>query len=78
VPKSVEYPPYPLGNGVKFQIKSRMEGNRALYWNTKIAGDQFRAFIRDNNPADTRQWWTFDSRTHTVRAFAKQTHVLSG
>ena len=44
LPKEVQYPPYPLGDGVKFQIKSRMTGNRALFWKNDIGGSQFRTY----------------------------------
>jgi hypothetical protein len=36
--KGFNYPTYPLKNGVKFQIRSRMEGNKALFWNEHIGG----------------------------------------
>jgi hypothetical protein len=77
IPKT-QFPPYPLGDGIKFQIKSRMSGNRALYWKDLIGKDQYRVRIQDNNPPDNRQWWIFDSRTHTVRAFSKRNFALSG
>lgn len=77
VPKKIQYPPYPLADGVKFQIKSRMAGNRPLYYREHIGGNQFRVRIRDNDPLNQRQWWIFDSRTKTVRAYTKRTHALS-
>lgn len=77
VPKAIKFPPYPLGDDIKFQIKSRMAGNRALYWRDHKSGS-FRTYIQDNNPADKRQWFIFNRRTLTVRAFAKRTQALSG
>jgi hypothetical protein len=47
------YPRNPLGDGVKFQIKSQMKTNRALFWREHIGANQFRLRIRDNNPENT-------------------------
>lgn len=74
----VRYPPYPLRDGIRFQLKSRMSGNRALYWRNHIGGNQYRCYIQDNNPMDNRQWWTFDWRTKTIRAYARRGYALSG
>jgi len=73
----MKYPQYPLRDGIKFQIKSRMSGNRALFWKNHIGGNQYRTYIQDNNPMDNRQWFTFDWRTKTVRAWARRGHALS-
>jgi len=32
--KGEEYPMYPLEDGVKFQIKSKLPHRRAVYWST--------------------------------------------
>jgi len=74
----MKYPPYPLRDGIKFQIKSRMTGNRALFWKNHIGGNQYRTYIQDNNPMDNRQWFTFDWRTKTIRAYARRGYALSG
>jgi hypothetical protein len=71
------YPKYPLASGVKFQIKTRMTGNRALFYHEHIGGHQFRLRIRDNEPENNKQWWTFDDRTKTIRAWGKRTSVLA-
>jgi hypothetical protein len=71
------YPRYPLADGVKFQIKSRMPSNRALFWHEHIGSSQFRLRIRDNNPENNRQWWTFDDRTKTIRAWARRNYVIA-
>ena len=71
------YPRYPLADGVKFQIKSRMPGNRALFWREHIGSNQYRLRIRDNNPENNRQWWTFDDRTKTIRAWARRNYVIA-
>jgi hypothetical protein len=55
-----------------------MSGNRSLYWRNHIGGNQYRTYIQDNNPEDKRQWWTFDSRTKSIRAWIKRGHALSG
>lgn len=73
-----KYPPYPIGDRKRFQIKSRMSGNRALFWREHIGGNQFRVRIQDNNPASSNQWWAFDTRTRTVRAWTRRSYVLSG
>lgn len=72
-----KYPKYPLANGIKFQIKSRMPGNRALFFHEKYGKNQFRLRIRDNNPENNRQWWTFDDRTKTIRAWSKRNQVIA-
>jgi len=71
------YPAYPLASGVKFQIKSRMPSNRALYHAEHIGGHQYRLRIRDNNPENNKQWWTFDDRTKTIRAWSRRSYALS-
>jgi hypothetical protein len=71
------YPAYPLASGVKFQIKSRMPSNRALFSSEHIGGYQYRLRIRDNNPENVKQWWTFDDRTKTIRSWSKRNFALS-
>lgn len=43
--KGVSYPMQPLASGVKFQIRSRMAENRALYAAEHIGGNQYRLRI---------------------------------
>lgn len=62
---------------MKFQIKSKMPDSRAVYWSEDIGGRQFRLRIRSNTPSDIKQWWVFDSRTHTIRAFGDRRLVIS-
>jgi hypothetical protein len=75
--KAIKFPTYPLKDGIKFQIKSRMPTHRALFWHEHIGGNQFRLRIRDNMPDNLKQWFTFDSRSRTIRAYAKRTHALA-
>jgi len=75
--KGWTYPRQPLGDGVKFQIKSQMKTNRALFWKEHIGGNQFRLRIRDNNPENNRQWFVFNRRTRTIRAYARRSHAIS-
>jgi hypothetical protein len=75
--KATEFPQYPLGDGIKFQIKSRMAGHRALFMAEDIGGNQLRLRIQDNNPDDVRQWFVFDSRTRTIRSHSKRNLVLA-
>lgn len=75
--KGYNYPKYPLANGVKFQIRSRMHGNKALFWWEHIGGHQYRTRIQAHDPTNKRQWWTFDSRTRTVRPILRRNYVLA-
>jgi hypothetical protein len=54
-----------------------MTGGRALFWSEHIGGNQFRLRIRNNNPADSKQWFVFDSRTHTIRAWSDRNKAIS-
>jgi len=67
--KGYNYPKQPLASGVKFQIKSKMRGNRAVKYHEHIGNHQYRLRLQDNDPSDKRQWWTFDARTQTIRSF---------
>ena len=75
--RGISYQRNPIKDGVRFQIKTRMATNRAIFWREDIGGQQFRLRIRDNNPKDMKQFWVFDSRTKTIRAFLKRTHVIA-
>jgi len=75
--RPLHYPRYPLRDGIKFQIKSRMATNRALFWHEHIGANQYRLRIRNNNPGNNRQWWIFDWRTKSIRAFADRRRVIS-
>jgi len=72
IPKS-----YPLKDGVKFQIKSRMSGNRALFRHEHIGHHQYRLRIRNNMPWNDKQWFVFDHRTRTIRASSDRKLSLS-
>ena len=71
------YPIYPLADEAKFQIRSKMDGNRAILWAEDIGGEQYRLRIRSHNPFNKRQWWKFDTRTRTIRAFENANLALS-
>ena len=75
--KGINYPTYPLKNGVFFQIKSRMAGHKALFWHEHIGGHQYRLRIRENNPVDIKQWWKFDTRTKTIRSKHNAKNAIS-
>lgn len=75
--QGLNLPKYPIGNGILFQIKSRMAGNRALFWHEHIGGGQYRLRIRNNASYNDRQWFVFDSRTQTIRASADRRLALS-
>jgi hypothetical protein len=60
---------HPYNDGVRFQIRSRMAGGRALYHHYQhIGGHQYRLRIRDHLAGDCRQWFIFDRRTQSIRA----------
>lgn len=65
--KGVEFPAYPLKDGVFFQIKTQMKSRRALRYSENLGGHQYRLRIQDNDPYNIHQWWTFDTRTRTIR-----------
>lgn len=76
--KETNYPKQPLGDGVKFQIKSARKGRRAVVYNefANYGSEQHQVKIQDNDPTDRRQWFVFDSRTQTIRAFYKKDYCL--
>lgn len=71
------YPTNPLKDEVKFQIKTRLTGNRAISYFEDIGGKQYMLRIQNDNPLDKRQWWHFDSRTHTIRNHENKNLVIS-
>lgn len=69
--RNVHFPRYPLRDGRRFQIKTRMSGNRALYAAENRGGHNGRLLrIRDSAPWDNAQWFAFDWRTKTIRMYA--------
>jgi hypothetical protein len=75
--RGIRYPKQPLASGVKFQIRSRMTWHRALYWAQHWFRGQHYLRIQDTNPDDKRQWFTFDSRTQTIRAFYRRRYAIA-
>lgn len=73
----VHFPRYPLRNGLKFQIKSRMSTNRALFVSEHIGSYQYRLRIQNNNPYDIKQWFLFDWRTRSIRSAANTRRAIS-
>jgi hypothetical protein len=67
----------PVKNGVKFLLKSKMAGNRQLFWNDQIGSGQYRLRIQNANPNNKRAWWIFDSRTKTMRSATHRNLVIS-
>jgi hypothetical protein len=74
--KGNNYPKQPLGSGLKFQIKSGMTGNRAVFASSHIGSHQYLLRIQDNDPTNKNQWWSFDLRTNTIRAFYKKSYCI--
>jgi hypothetical protein len=54
-----------------------MSGNKALFWHEHIGHHAYRLRIRNNMPEDSRQWFIFDWRTKTIRAWADRRKVMS-
>jgi len=54
-----------------------MASFRALYFDEDMGGSQYRLRIRNDNHKNNRQWWIFDSRTHTIRAFSNKNLAIS-
>lgn len=50
---------------------------RALYWEEHIGGNQYRLRIRNNQPKNNRQWFVFNRRSRTIRAWANRGYVIS-
>jgi hypothetical protein len=54
-----------------------MAGSRAIFMSEHIGGHQYRLRIRDNHPADNLQWFSYDTRTNSIRALTRKTFSLS-
>jgi len=74
--RGVRYPRYPLRDGRKFQIKSRLSKRRALIYYNR-SGHQWYLRIQNNNPYNIKQWWVFDWRTKSIRAAGNISLVVS-
>lgn len=61
-------PRQPLGDRVKFQIRSRMSSGRTVTVTEHIGGHQYRLRIKTYFPADIKQWFFFDRRSRTIRS----------
>lgn len=55
-----------------------MAGNRAIYRAEHIGAYQYRLRFRNTNPRDNKQWFVFDSRTKSIRAWADRSKAISG
>jgi len=71
------YPRQPLKDGQRFQVKSKMAGFRALFWNEHIGGGQYRLRIRNDQCKNNKQWFIFDRRSRTIRAWSSRTLAIS-
>jgi hypothetical protein len=54
-----------------------MANFRPLFWDENIGGQQFRLRIRDDQWKNNRQWFVFDKRTRTIRAFSDKNLAIS-
>ena len=54
-----------------------MAQSRAIFWHEHIGAGQYRLRIRNTNPANNRQWFIHDSRTHTIRSWADRRRAIS-
>lgn len=75
--QGVEYPKYPLQDGVRFQIKTVLKSRRALTIAEHIGSNQYRLRIQNNDPYDLKQWWVFDWRTKTIRSASNRNRAIS-
>jgi hypothetical protein len=75
--RGVHWPNQPLRDGVKFQIKNTGNRRMALHWKEHIGGHQFRLRIWHNNAGDNRQWFVFDRRTRSIRAWSDRRKAIS-
>jgi len=75
--RGVSYPKQPVASGVRFQIRSRMAHHRSLFWHEHIGSSQFRLRIRDHNPTNWNQWWAFDRRTNSIRAWNRRSYAIA-
>lgn len=75
--QGIQYPRYPLADGVRFQIRSRQSANRAVFVAEHIGSHQYRLRIQNFNPYDNKQWFIFNWRTRTIRYAANARRVVS-
>lgn len=73
----MNYPRNPYKDGIRFQIRTLMRSKRVIYWADHIGGGQHLLRIRKSNFRNNRQWFVFDWRTHTIRAWADRRKVIS-
>ena len=74
----VKYQRPPIADGVKFQIRSTMSKGRSVFVDSNNMGnEQYRLKIQDHAPWDERQWFTFDSRTQSIRQFYSRNMAIS-
>jgi hypothetical protein len=67
----------PIGDNQRFQIRSRMATERALFYHEHIGGQQYRLRIQNHEPWNEKQWFIFDSRTKSIRAWKKRSFAIS-
>ena len=75
--QEAQWPKQPIDDGVKFQIRSKMAGGKALFYHEKTNEDQYIVRIQDHQPWDDKQWWFLDSRTRTIRPVTMKDFALS-
>lgn len=74
--KAKKFPKYPLQDGVKFQIKSSTHKEFAIYPHDHLGNNQYWLRERYSEPFDDKQWWTFDSRSNTIRYWSNRNQVI--
>lgn len=67
----------PLNDRVKFRIRTKMSGGRAITVTEHIGGHQYRLRIRKYFPADDKQSFFFDRRSKTIRSWTKKNYAIS-
>jgi hypothetical protein len=71
------YTKAPLADGVKFQLRSKMANGKAVSWHEHIGGNQYRLRLQNHASFSDNQWFVFDQRTQSIRAFSKRIYAIS-
>jgi hypothetical protein len=68
---------YPVKDGVKFMLRSRMPGGKMIIYHSHVGRGQYVLRIANFNTNDKRAYWVFDSRTRTIRVASHRGLVIS-
>ena len=65
-----------IKQNTKFQIVTKLAGNKVLFYNEHIGGGQYRLRIRAPK-GDRREWWIYDFGTRSIRLAADKKFAIS-